>query len=173
MIASPLTKRARRVVPTIIALPWVSALNIILRTICLLIFIINRIIKLLQRNLNPSPARTRGNNTSKDKPSTLTTTPALPVLVTRIGQVNFHRFQKCPLNYFLTYYFLGVLTTKNGVCKEVNCGITIHNQQKLVNRCTPKFYTTSAGHQSCCPIEWNCQNKEKMTQNRNSTATSA
>ncbi|OXA37291.1 uncharacterized protein ZC84.1 [Folsomia candida] len=67
----------------------------------------------------------------------------------------------------------GVLTTKNGVCKEVNCGITIHNQQKLVNRCTPKFYTTSAGHQSCCPIEWNCQNKEKMTQNRNSTATSA
>jgi len=52
--------------------------------------------------------------------------------------------------------FKGVLTTEGGVCKEVNCGVSIHNQQKLVGQCLPKFYRTSSGRQSCCPIEWNC-----------------
>jgi tissue factor pathway inhibitor len=53
--------------------------------------------------------------------------------------------------------FKGYLTTEGGVCREVNCGIQIHHQSNLINRCVPKFYTTSGGRQSCCPIEWNCQ----------------
>jgi len=56
--------------------------------------------------------------------------------------------------------FKGILTTEGGVCKEVNCGMQIHHQTSLVKQCIPKFYTTSSGKQSCCPIEWNCNQRK-------------
>ena len=58
------------------------------------------------------------------------------------------------------YEFLGTLNTE--VCREVNCGITIHNQYELVNQCEPQYFMSEGKTEMCCPIQWSCANNNKQ-----------